>query len=105
FRGASPVSGGVTVGGTFQFITSVEYLFPLTADDMVKGVAFCDLGTVEENIAMYADSFRVSPGFGLRISVPMLGPAPLALDFAVPIAHAPTDKIQHFSFFLGLGRG
>ena len=105
FRGASPVNGGVVVGGNFQFITSIEYLFSLTADDMVRGVAFCDMGTVEEEIAMYSSSFRVSPGVGLRISVPMLGPAPLALDFAVPITHAPTDEIQHFSFFLGLGRG
>ncbi len=105
FRGASPVNGSVVVGGDFKFITSVEYMFPLTADDVLKGVAFCDLGTVEENIAMRADSFRVSPGFGLRIAVPMLGPAPLALDFAVPVNYASTDQIQHFSFFLGLGRG
>jgi outer membrane protein insertion porin family len=105
FRGASPVNGGVSVGGNFQFLTSVEYMFPLTADDMLKGVAFCDLGTVEEKIAMYSNSFRVSPGVGLRISVPMLGPAPLALDLAFPLNYADTDQIQNFSFFLGLGRG
>jgi len=104
FRGASPVNGGVVVGGDFQFITSVEYMFPLTADDMLKGVAFCDFGTVEESVTMPAESFRVSPGFGLRIAVPMLGPAPLALDFAVPVNYASTDQIQNFSFFLGLGR-
>ncbi len=105
FRGASPVNGGVTVGGNFKFLTSVEYMFPLTADDMLKGVAFCDLGTVEEEIAMYSNSFRVSPGFGLRVAVPMLGPAPLALDLAFPINYADTDQIQNFSFFMGLGRG
>ncbi len=104
FRGASPVNGGVVVGGDFRFITSVEYMFPLTADDMLKGVAFCDFGTVEESVSMPAESFRVSPGFGLRIAVPMLGPAPLALDFAVPVNYASTDQIQNFSFFLGLGR-
>ena len=105
FRGASPVNGGVAVGGNFQFLTSIEYMFPLTADDMLKGVAFCDLGTVEEKIAMYSNSFRVSPGVGLRISVPMLGPAPLALDLAFPLNYADTDQIQNFSFFLGMGRG
>jgi outer membrane protein insertion porin family len=105
FRGASPVNGGVSVGGNFKFLTSVEYMFPLTADDMLKGVAFCDLGTVEEEIAMYSNSFRVSPGIGLRIAVPMLGPAPLALDLAFPINYADTDQIQNFSFFLGMGRG
>ena len=105
FRGASPVNGGVSVGGNFKFLTSVEYMFPLTADDMLKGVAFCDLGTVEEEIAMYSNSFRVSPGIGLRVAVPMLGPAPLALDLAFPINYADTDQIQNFSFFLGMGRG
>ena len=79
-------------------------MFPLTADDMLKGVAVCDFGTVEESVSMPAESFRVSPGFGLRIAVPMLGPAPLALDFAVPVNYASTDQIQNFSFFLGLGR-
>ena len=82
FRGASPINNGVVVGGEFRFLGSVEYLFPLTADDMVKGVFFCDYGTVEEEIAMSAENFRVAPGFGLRISIPALGPAPLAFDFA-----------------------
>ena len=39
FRGASPRDGGVTVGGEFQMLGSAEYLFPITADDMLKGVA------------------------------------------------------------------
>ena len=25
-------------------------MFPITADDMLRGVVFCDFGTVEENI-------------------------------------------------------
>ena len=49
---------------------------PLTADDMIKAVAFCDYGTVEQEITIDADNFRVAPGFGFRISVPALGPAP-----------------------------
>ncbi|MFO0903875.1 MAG: BamA/TamA family outer membrane protein [Pirellulales bacterium] len=104
FRGASPVSGGVIVGGQFRFLGSAEYFFPLTADDMVKGVVFCDVGTVEQQIEVDWGNFRVAPGFGLRINIPALGPAPLALDFAVPVAHAPTDNIQNFSFFFGFGR-
>src|SRR5207248_11802743 len=42
FRGASPVKSNVQVGGDFEFINTVEYLFPLTADDMIHGVAFVD---------------------------------------------------------------
>jgi outer membrane protein insertion porin family len=105
FRGASPLGvGGVTVGGAFQFLGSVEYMFPLTADDMIKGVVFCDYGTVEEDVRLSANTYRVSPGAGLRIAIPALGPAPLALDLAFPVANAPFDDIQNFSFFLGFGR-
>jgi len=106
FRGASPrdAASGVTLGGRFQFLGSVEYMFPLTADDMMKGVVFCDYGTVEQNIEIDANNYRVSPGVGLRISIPAMGPAPLALDLAIPVHHAPGDNIQNFSFFFGFGR-
>jgi outer membrane protein insertion porin family len=105
FRGASPVNGGVVVGGEFRFLGAVEYFFPLTADDMIKGVLFCDFGTVEENIEINADDYRVAPGFGLRISVPAMGPAPIALDFAIPVIRENTDTIKNFSFFFGYTRG
>lgn len=104
FRGASPVEDGVRVGGEFRFLNSVEYFFPLTADDMIKGTVFVDFGTVERDIALRGDNFRVAPGVGLRINVPALGPAPLALDFAFPVASAATDDRQTFSFFFGLSR-
>ena len=101
FRGASPLDMNVTVGGIFQFLGTVEYMFPITADDMLRGVLFCDYGTVERSVRFDPDTFRVAPGFGLRINVPALGPAPIALDFTVPIAHAPGDDIQNFSFYVG----
>ena len=105
FRGASPIGpAGVQVGGQFRFLGSVEYFFPLTADDMIKGVVFCDYGTTESEIEMHADNYRVAPGFGLRLNIPAMGPAPLALDFAIPVARAPTDNIQNFSFFFGFSR-
>jgi len=106
FRGASPVSTGtnVRVGGEFRFLGSAEYVFPLTADDMLKGAFFVDYGTVEKEIEFHSENFRVAPGFGLRISVPALGPAPLAFDFAFPVARADTDAERVFSFFFGVGR-
>ncbi|MHB8974389.1 MAG: BamA/OMP85 family outer membrane protein [Pirellulaceae bacterium] len=105
FRGASPVVDTVTVGGRFRMLGSFEYMLPLTADDMIRAVAFVDYGTVEQEITIQADNFRVAPGFGFRISVPALGPAPLAFDFAFPVAKADTDDTQVFSFFFGFGRG
>ena len=68
---------------------------------MIKGVVFCDFGTVEEKIALQGENFRVAPGFGFRINVPALGPAPLAFDFAFPVATPTRDDEQMFSFFFG----
>lgn len=107
FRGASPVVGGpngVEVGGEFQFINSVEYMFPITADDAFRGVAFCDFGTVEESVKLDSETFRVAPGLGLRVAVPALGPAPLAFDFAYPVNKADFDNTRVFSFYMSLIR-
>ena len=104
FRGASPQDNGVIVGGRLMTLGSVEYLFPITADDMLKGVVFCDYGTVEEDVKIDGDDYRVALGAGLRVSIPAMGPAPIALDFAVPVAREDTDDIQNFSFFVGVSR-
>lgn len=107
FRGASPqrfVGGGagVEIGGDFMFINSLEYLFPITADDMVNGVVFIDHGTVNEEVTL--DNYRVAPGFGLRLTVPAMGPAPIALDFAFPVAGPDEDEKRVFTFNVGLQR-
>ena len=104
YRGASPQEWGSIVGGDFLMLASVEYLFPITADDALRGVIFCDTGTVEPTIDDWSDTYRVAPGFGLRIAIPAMGPAPIALDFAFPISHAPGDREEVFSFFVGFGR-
>ena len=104
FRGASPIDMGVRVGGQLRWINTLEYIFPVTADDMIRGTVFCDFGTVERDIAFNEDNFRVAPGIGLRVNVPALGPAPLAFDFAFPVAYAPGDERQTFSFFFGATR-
>jgi outer membrane protein insertion porin family len=106
FRGASPVQAGpggvATVGGPFQWLNTIEYMFPITADDTLRGVVFTDFGTVESNVSI--QNFRVAPGLGMRITLPAMGPAPIALDFAFPVAYAPTDSQQMFSFFVGFAR-
>jgi len=108
FRGASPRQQSTTtgqeaiVGGPFEWLNTVEYMFPITADDSLRGVVFTDFGTVEQNVTI--KDFRVSPGFGLRITMPALGPAPIALDFAVPVSYADFDSQQLFSFFVGFAR-
>ncbi|MEE9603360.1 MAG: BamA/TamA family outer membrane protein, partial [Thermoguttaceae bacterium] len=84
------------------WINTVEYLMPITADDMLQAVVFCDFGTVENRVNI--DDFRVVPGVGLRITVPALGPAPIALDFGFPVAKAIFDDTQVFSFNIGFLR-
>ncbi len=104
FRGASPTVNGVQVGGTFEFLNSVEYMLPVTADDSLRLVSFVDFGTVEPTTEIKGRDFRVAPGMGLRVTIPAMGPAPIALDFAFPIKKAPTDHTQVFQFFMGFNR-
>ena len=104
FRGASPVDPvrSVEVGGHFQWLNSLQYLFPVTADEMLHGVVFCDFGTVEPEVEI--NDFRVAPGVGLRVSVPAMGPAPIALDFAWAINESDFDDEEVFSFSMGFNR-
>jgi len=102
FRGVGPDELGVKVGGRYMMLGSLEYLLPLTADDMLNLALFSDFGTVEKDIEL--TTFRVTAGVGLRIVVPMLGPVPLAFDFAFPLNKADTDDTQVFSFFIGFMR-
>ncbi|MFO0964053.1 MAG: BamA/TamA family outer membrane protein [Gemmataceae bacterium] len=102
FRGANPFVNGYAVGGQFLFLNSLEYQVPILANDQLYAVAFIDSGTVESKVDL--SNYRVSAGVGLRISVPMLGPVPIALDFGFPIVRAPDDKTQVFSFWVGMFR-
>jgi outer membrane protein insertion porin family len=110
FRSVSPREIGPTigqpiiVGGNFEFRASAEYMFPITADDMLRTVLFCDTGTVEPSINHWTDRYRVAPGIGLRIAVPAMGAAPIALDFAFPVSWQPGDQQEVFSFFMGFTR-
>jgi outer membrane protein insertion porin family len=46
----------------------------------------------------------VSPGFGARFAVPVLGPVPIALDFGFPIVKEPPADEQVFNFWMGFFR-
>ena len=106
FRGAShrdPATGTI-IGGHFMMLASVEYMFPITADDNLRAVVFCDSGTVEPSIDEWTDKNRVAPGIGMRIVIPAMGPAPIALDFAFPVSEERGDEDEVFSFFIGFLR-
>jgi outer membrane protein assembly complex protein YaeT len=96
FRSAGPETNGYFTGGTFNFVGNVEYQVPLTAGDNLMAVAFCDFGTVDTSVSL--SDLRVSVGAGLRINLPQLSPAPIALDFGFPIVKKQTDITQVFQF-------
>ncbi len=108
FRSVSPLepgnigNNGAAVGGMFQMLGTVEYMLPVMANEALRVVAFSDFGTVEEDVRL--DNFRVSVGAGLRITIPQMGPVPIALDWAVPVIKQDTDIQQIFSFYIGLTR-
>ncbi|MBR4833683.1 MAG: BamA/TamA family outer membrane protein, partial [Thermoguttaceae bacterium] len=91
------------VGGRFEFYNTAELLIPVSGGDEFHLAFFVDAGTVAENIDDWG-TFRVAPGFGFRFAIPMLGPAPLALDFTFPVVKDDSDITQVFSFGLGFAR-
>jgi outer membrane protein insertion porin family len=90
-----PFWEGNPVGGQFLFFAGAQVEIPVFMDSITT-VFFVDSGTVEDGFSL--DQYRVSVGGGLRLYIPMLGPAPIALDFAVPIVKEEFDSTQVFSF-------
>ena len=45
--------------------------------------------------------YRVAVGTGLRVTLPALGPLPLAFDIAFPVVKGPNDRERVFTFFIG----
>ena len=80
-------------------LNTLQYGFPLIGKNL-RGVVFIDGGTVSDGWGL--DTLRASIGTGLRWIVPLMGPVPVSLDFAVPITKDGDDDTQIFSFFLGM---
>jgi outer membrane protein assembly complex protein YaeT len=102
FRGVGPNVNGFMTGGDFLLLNSLEYQIPVRANDQIYFVTFVDGGTVESNINI--KDYRVSVGFGIRITLPMLGPVPIALDFGFPVNRTQDDREQIFNFWFGAYR-
>ena len=102
FRGVSPTQQNVLTGGNFMVLGGVEYMLPVLANEMVKVVGFSDFGTINDQVSL--SNFRLSVGAGLRITIPAMGPVPIALDLAAPVLKDPTDIQQVFAFYIGVNR-
>ena len=98
YRGVTPRQGGERVGGDFMLVLGADYIFPIFGDRL-KGVTFIDTGTVESSTGI--SDYRVSIGAGLRWVVPLLGPVPVSIDFAIPLLKGDGDDTQVIAFFIG----
>lgn len=74
----------------------------MTADDSISLVTFSDMGTVQDKVSF--DEFRLTVGGGARLTIPAMGPLPIALDLAVPILQQDFDNRQIFAFYVGVQR-
>lgn len=102
FYGVTPRENGVRTGGKFQALGTLEYMLPVTADDTIQLVSFTDMGTVQDQVSL--DKFRLTVGGGVRLTIPAMGPLPIALDLGFPILQEPFDTKNIFAFYVGVQR-
>jgi outer membrane protein insertion porin family len=102
FYGVTPQELGVRVGGRWQGLGTLEYMLPVTADDTIQLVTFTDMGTVQDNVSF--SKFRLTVGGGVRLTIPAMGPMPIAVDFGVPILQQDFDNKQLVAFYMGVQR-
>lgn len=103
FRGVGPrgirsdtlLLGNDPVGGRFQFITRLQYDFPIY-ERALRWAFFTDQGTIQESFGF--DQWRVAVGTGMRINLPFFSQAPIAIDFGFPLIEEATDETQLISF-------
>lgn len=106
FRSVGPQEDDEPIGADALLVGTVEYNFPIPkAGTFLRGVVFVDAGTVVPSFEDLgrADLYRVSVGIGVRILVPGVLPAPVALDWGFPVADVAGDDTQTFSFSIGIG--
>ncbi len=100
YRGISPRSGidDDAIGGDFIVTSTAEVGFPIVGETL-RGVVFADAGTVEREFQI--TKIRSSVGVGVRLTLPILGQTPIAIDFGIPITKGDLDDISYVSFSFG----
>lgn len=96
FRGVGPRDGidDNNIGGDMLALFGAEYSVPVYGDNL-RGHVFLDTGTVGSG------AWRAAVGVGVRLTINILGPLPLELNFALPFASDSDDDTQVFSFVVG----
>jgi outer membrane protein insertion porin family len=106
FRGVGPNERSHPIGGESMLTASAEYLWPLLSQsipgttrriEVFRGGFFLDAGILDvEPFRADLDELRVSAG----ITVGMVQPLPLALNFGFPLVDDEGDRRRTFSFSL-----
>lgn len=105
-RGIGPEDEDVHLGGAFAYSTSFEYSFPLYSTyeplvdqeiEYVRGIAFVDIGSVEDSVAGLFGQPRASIGAGVRVRLPFLGDVPVSVDLGVPVLEEKDDSTELIS--------
>ncbi|MCA8921350.1 MAG: outer membrane protein assembly factor BamA [Planctomycetes bacterium] len=102
FRTVSPQLRNKPRGGNARALLGAEFSFPLLLD-YLRGVVFLDAGAVTSDLRdLDVDALRLSAGAGLRLSVPGVFPAPVALDFGFPLRKLDDDDTELIAFSVGV---
>ncbi len=103
YMGVSPLSdtNHIPVGGLSMFTATADVEHPIYK--WIKGDAFVDVGNAWADSFEYGTDMNVGIGYGLRITIPQLSPAPLRLDFAYPIYRANDHYSDHLQFYFSFG--
>ena len=101
-RQTVPPTGDTALGGEFMVVGTAEYRIPIVTEDY-QTFLFVDVGTVSSSISANAfEQLRASAGLGFRFSLPVMGRVPMTFNFGFPLKKEPEDKLQLFTFALGL---
>lgn len=107
FRGIGPVGvrndtgelGDDQIGADWMVFFGIQLEQPIIGEN-ISLVAFVDSGTLSDDPGF--EDYRVSAGLGLRLYVPQLSPAPIAIDFGFPLVEEDTDEDRLLTFSIDL---
>ena len=91
-------ANGREFGGSKEFVSNFEMIFPLVSSAGLRGVVFYDVGQAfDDDQSINLGALRKAYGFGLRWFSPM---GPIRIEFGIPVAKKEGEDslVTQFSF-------
>jgi outer membrane protein insertion porin family len=91
-------ANGREFGGSKEFVTNFELIFPLVSSAGLRGVVFYDVGQAfDDDEQINLGELRKAYGFGLRWFSPL---GPIRIEFGIPVARKEGEDsmVTQFSF-------